>query len=225
MKFNTTQLAPDLWAIDEGMVRCFLLHGSRGTLLIDACMSGGEEFLEAVKAVTGGAEVTYTMTHSDHDHTGGFTAENTVLVHPAEYEHLGEHAYSVAPLWEGGVIEAGERTLKPLLLPGHTPGNMAFVDEAAKKIFIGDTISMGSVFMFGNGRCLPAYITSLERLTAEYADYTYYPCHGDVDVPAAQLTAQLECAVKVLAGEVEGVEPGRPMPCKLYNYGGAGLLY
>jgi glyoxylase-like metal-dependent hydrolase (beta-lactamase superfamily II) len=225
MIYRTVQLAPDLWAIEENMVRSFLLHGEKGTLLLDACMSGGDEFREAVNAVTGGARMQIALTHSDRDHTGGLLPEDNVFVHPAEFEHLGAHDFTVTTLWESDVFEAGNRKLGSILLPGHTPGNMAFADCENKKIFIGDTVSNSHVFMFGSGRNLPAYIASLEFLSLNFFGYSFYSCHGEAEVPAEQLTAQLECAKKVLAGEIIGEEAPHNMPCKLYRCGGAALLY
>jgi glyoxylase-like metal-dependent hydrolase (beta-lactamase superfamily II) len=225
MIYKTVQLAPDLWAIEETMVRCFLLHGKKGTLLLDACVSGGDKLCVAVNAVTGGAKMQIALTHSDRDHTGGLLPEDSVFVHPAEFEHLGTHGFAVTPLWESDVFEAGNRTLKPILMPGHTPGSTAFVDHENKKIFIGDTVSNSHVFMFGSGRNLPAYIASLEFLSMNFSGYSFYACHGEAEVPPEQLTAQLECAKKVLAGEIAGEEPPHNLPCKLYRYGGAAVLY
>ncbi|MDR0949240.1 MAG: MBL fold metallo-hydrolase [Lachnospiraceae bacterium] len=225
MKYQITALAPDLWAIEENMVRCFLLHGEKGTLLIDACASGGSEFREAIDSITGGAPMQIALTHSDRDHTAGLIPSDTVWVNPAELEHLGAHDFTVEPLHDGTILSAGNRTVKAILLPGHTPGNMVFADEEQKVMFIGDSISSAQVFLFGNGRNLPLYIQSLERLEEEFPGYRYYACHGEVLVGESQLNAQLACAKKVLAGELEGDNPPHPMPCKLYRYGGAALLY
>jgi hypothetical protein len=79
--------------------------------------------------------------------------------------------------------------------------------------------------MFGKGRSLPAYIESLKRLEALGAYDYFYTCHGTLEVPRAQGTAQRVCAEKVLAGELTGEAPGREMPCKVFSFGGAALLY
>jgi glyoxylase-like metal-dependent hydrolase (beta-lactamase superfamily II) len=223
--YNKVKLDNDLWAIDEGMVRCFLLHGEKGTLLIDSCMSGGDEFREVLNELTGGAPLTMTVTHTDRDHIGGFTAEDEVYVHPSEYEHLGSHSFRVKPLWDGDIFTAGNRTLKAKLLPGHTPGNIVFIDDSNKVIFIGDSISKAQVFMFGAGRNLDSFIDSLELLARDYADYSYYACHGEAKLPPSALTAQLECAKKLKRGELEGQPASFGGECKLYSSDGAGILY
>jgi glyoxylase-like metal-dependent hydrolase (beta-lactamase superfamily II) len=224
MKYNITKFADDLWAIDEVFVRAFLIHGERGSLLIDACFSGGDEFFEAVESVTGGAPLTMTISHSDHDHIAGFRPEDTVYVNPAEYEHPEEFPFKVATLNDGDTFSAGNRTLKAVLIPGHTPGSVAFVDEDNKKIFIGDSISKSGIFMFGERRNIDAFIESLKLLKARCPGFGFYACHGEVSLPAEQLDDVLECAIKTRAGEIAG-EDSENMPCKLYSYKNASILY
>jgi len=48
-------------------------------------------------------------------------------------------------LCEGDVISVGDIHLKVLQVPGHSPGSLAFYDEASKSAFIGDTILEGEV--------------------------------------------------------------------------------
>jgi glyoxylase-like metal-dependent hydrolase (beta-lactamase superfamily II) len=225
MTYKTTQLAPDLWAIEEDMVRCFLLFGENGCLLIDSCMSGGEEFRSTVAAITNNAEIKMAATHADGDHIGGFIKSDTVLIHPSEYEHLGKQNFSVRPLWDGDIIKAGNRTLKVKLLPGHTPGSTAFIDFDNKMIFIGDTVSDSHVFMFGKGRNLAAYIESLELLKNEFSGFGFYACHGSAKLDPTQLNNQLDCAMMFKSGKISGKEPPFNLPCKLYSYNGANILY
>jgi glyoxylase-like metal-dependent hydrolase (beta-lactamase superfamily II) len=223
MKYNITKLADDLWSIDERFVCAFLIHGERGSLLIDACCSGGDEFFEAVNSITGGAPLKMAITHSDRDHIAGFRPEDTVYVHPAEYEHLGEHPFRITPLWDSDIFSAGNRTLTVMHIPGHTPGSVALIDEGNKKIFIGDSVSNSNIFMFGNGRNLDALIDSLNRLKTRYPDYDIYPSHGTAILPAAQIDDVIECALKIRAGEIVGEHSD--MPCKLYRYKNAAILY
>ncbi|MDR0974130.1 MAG: MBL fold metallo-hydrolase [Ruminococcus sp.] len=225
MCLKVTKLCDDLWSIDEAFVRCFLLHGENGTLLIDACMTGGKSFHEKLSEIAGDSEVTMTVTHTDRDHIGGFGKGDTVYIHPAEYEHLGKHDFTVKPLWDGDILPAGNRKLRVMLLPGHTPGNVAFIDDENKMIFSGDSVSESDVYMFGAGRNLESYIASLKRLSESFPGYGFYACHGKAELPPAALTAELECAIKIQNGELSGGKPKFPAPCKLYSYGGAGILF
>ncbi|MDR0963727.1 MAG: MBL fold metallo-hydrolase [Clostridium sp.] len=225
MSYEVRKLEADLWAIEEEMVRCYLLHGNAGNLLIDACMSGGSALHETVTTLIGDAPLQCAITHSDRDHTGGFQKGDVVFVHPAEYEHLGDCEFTATPLWDGTSLPAGNRTLKAIVLPGHTPGSTIYADEANKVIFSGDILSAGPVFLFGNGRNLPAYIASLERLAHDYPNYQYYTCHGPTPLPAVAVSAQLTCAIKLQRGELNFEEAPNHFPCKLYRYQDAALYY
>jgi glyoxylase-like metal-dependent hydrolase (beta-lactamase superfamily II) len=225
MTYKIKKIDSDVWAIEENMVRCFLIHGEGGTLLIDSCMSGGDEFRSAITAITDNAEMQMTVTHTDGDHIGGFEKTDTVLIHPSEYVHLGEPKFTVQPVWDGDIIKAGNRSLTVKLLPGHTPGSTAFVDCENKVIFIGDTVSDSNVFMFGEGRNLSAYIASLRLIQKEFDGFEFYACHGSAVIPYAMVSAHIDCAEKLLTGEIEGVVPPFDLPCKLYGYNGANLLF
>jgi glyoxylase-like metal-dependent hydrolase (beta-lactamase superfamily II) len=225
MSYTVIKITDDLWGIEEGFVRAFLLHGEKGSLLIDACMGGGKEFRDTVDSITGGINPIMTVTHSDGDHIGGFTALDTVLMHPAEFYHIKEHKFSVKPLWETDTLKAGNRTLRIKLIPGHTPGSIAFIDDEAKMIFAGDSVSDSHVFMFGNGRNLDAYIASLKMLKPEFDGYGFYTCHGTTILPPSALDRQLECAIMVRTEQIEGDEAPHMNGCKLYKYNGAALLY
>jgi glyoxylase-like metal-dependent hydrolase (beta-lactamase superfamily II) len=225
MNYKTIGLAPDLWAIEEDMVRCFLLYGENGTLLIDSCMSGGDEFRAAIAAIADTAQIEMSVTHADGDHIGGFKKSDTVLIHPSEYEHLGEPKFAVSPLWDGNILKAGKRTLEVRLIPGHTPGSTAFIDYDNKMIFVGDTVSDSHVFLFGKGRNLSAYNASLELLKNQFPGFGFYACHGTAQLAPEAVFAQLECAQKLQNSEIEGKEPPYNLPCKLYSYNGANILY
>jgi glyoxylase-like metal-dependent hydrolase (beta-lactamase superfamily II) len=229
-KYRITQLEKDLWAIEEDMVRCFLLLGEEDALLIDACAGGGEAFMEAVLSLTKDRSLRFAITHADPDHIAGFPQKAAVMMHPTEYMRFqgrNTKEQTVLPVWDGDSISVGDRTLEIMLLPGHTPGNIALLDKQHGDIFIGDSVQTNSaVFMFGDGRNLEAYIASLARLNDNSSQYSHlYSCHGDTVVSPAQIPIQLEGALQLQAGKLTPQNPPFDMPCKLYSYQGAAYLY
>jgi glyoxylase-like metal-dependent hydrolase (beta-lactamase superfamily II) len=48
-------------------------------------------------------------------------------------------------LSEGDVVRAGGVALRVLHVPGHSPGGVAFVDDAGRRVFCGDTLFAGSI--------------------------------------------------------------------------------
>ena len=227
-EFNVTMLAKGLWSIDEGMVRCFLVEGSERALLLDSCMSDGAALVETVKGLTD-KQVSLVFTHTDPDHTGGQDFFGTPMLHPAEYDYYssrGNDENAVDPLWEGAVLDLGDTALEVVLIPGHTPGSIALLDRANRRLFVGDTVSVAGIFLFGPGRNLRAFIESLKRLEGMADAYdVVYPCHASAELGSEWVEKTRIAAEKLLAGELVGEDPPMDLPCKAYSFDGTTILY
>ncbi|MXY78574.1 MAG: MBL fold metallo-hydrolase [Chloroflexi bacterium] len=89
-------------------------------------------------------------------------------------------------LEDGEVLTAGERQLRFVAAPGHTPGNAVCLEEASGSLFSGDqllpriTPNPGIHFLRPDERFrgLPAYTKSLERIATLGAEHLY-PGHGE----------------------------------------------
>ena len=68
---------------------------------------------------------------------------NYKLPHPSQ---------KIVPVYDGDVIDLGERELLAIALPGHTPGSTALLDKNSEMLFSGDPIQDGHIFMFGEMR-------------------------------------------------------------------------
>jgi glyoxylase-like metal-dependent hydrolase (beta-lactamase superfamily II) len=146
------------------------------------------------------------LTHGHFDHiaalprlAAAFTP--AIAIHREDAEYLGPGSYHVHcrsftaaagnaayvdALWEDMpsptvVLSEGD-TIGPfrvLHLPGHTPGSVAFYDEAAKVLFSGDTLFRGD---YGRtdlpGGDTAKIMESLKRLFAMDKDIRVYPGHG-----------------------------------------------
>ncbi|MDR1710335.1 MAG: MBL fold metallo-hydrolase [Propionibacteriaceae bacterium] len=226
--YTVTDLGGQVWAIDEGMVQCYLIVGSATALLVDCCLSGGEEFPAAVAAVTG-LPVQLLFSHTDPDHTGAQEYFGPPLLHPAEYDYYaakGNAGRSVRPAWEGDVLDLGGIQLEVVLIPGHTPGSIALLDRAGRRLFAGDTLSDRSVFMFGPGRNLPAYIEPLRRLEELAPAFdTVHAGHGSFTLGTEWVARHRRAAELLAAGELVGTDPPRNLPCRRYSHDGVNLLY
>jgi glyoxylase-like metal-dependent hydrolase (beta-lactamase superfamily II) len=234
-KYGVRQLASDLWTIEEMGVRCFLLHGPKGTTLIDSCASGGIEFYDVVRSIVGDTPISVMLTHADPDHIAGIPQESVPTLHPAEFDRYrswrpmsSDDGDRLIAVREGYIIPCGERELEVLLISGHTPGSIALLDTGNRCIFSGDTISTSHVYMFGNGRNLEAYIDSLAWIESISEQFDKFYCsHGDAEVPVEHLAVQKEAAKKLLAGELKGAattfDVGEGV--KLYKYKSTAFLY
>ena len=79
-------------------------------------------------------------------------------------------AYAVRPatvtraLADGDVIDLGDRRLRVVHLPGHTPGSIALLDEDLRWLYTGDVVYDGTLFDEMFGADIPSYVASMRRL-------------------------------------------------------------
>ncbi|MDR1570928.1 MAG: MBL fold metallo-hydrolase [Clostridiales Family XIII bacterium] len=230
MAYSITKIADGVHAIDEDrFVQCFLIEGDDCAVLFDSCASGGADFKTAFLSLTG-KPIKLVLSHSDHDHTGGQECFHCrPLMHPAEYARYfskGNAGRMVGPLWEGEVLDLGGVKLEAALIPGHTPGSIALLDRANRRLFVGDTVSDAQIHMFGDGRDLMAFIESLRKLEAMAALVdTVHPAHGSPVLRTEWFAKTRVSAEKLLNGELEPKEPPSGLPCKRYSFDGVNLLY
>ena len=64
---------------------------------------------------------------------------------------------------EGDVLDLGDRRLRVIAVPGHTPGSLALFEEATGLLFSGDTLYRDIVLPIEQAN-LDAYVESLRRL-------------------------------------------------------------
>jgi len=231
--YEVKQVDIACWMIQEGgavSVNCFLIAGEESALLIDSGFGNGDLKAEVEKLTS--LPVILVNSHADGDHVLGNKQFGTAHMHPAEYDRyhgVVGHDAPVAPLWEGDVIDLGGRRFEVILIPGHTPGSIALLDEENRLLIGGDSIQGGMIFMFGPGRNITGYIDSMRKLKDIQSKFdTVYTGHGEILGDSDILDDLIEGAVKVRNGEVDGEAlTGRmaELGAKSYKVGRAGFLY
>ena len=79
-------------------------------------------------------------------------------------------AYSIKPatvtraVTHGDVIDLGDRRLRVVHAPGHTPGSIVLLDEDLHWLYTGDVLNDGPVFDEMYGADIPTYVESMRRL-------------------------------------------------------------
>lgn len=140
------------------------------------------------------------LTHGHIDHAGGAAELREALGVPLDgpderdaflLDGLAEQgrAYGIAGsrnvrpdrwLNEGDAIELGEHRFGVLHCPGHTPGHIVFVNEAARVALVGDVLFKGSVgrtdFAYGDSAALLASIR--DKLMPLGDDVSFLCGHG-----------------------------------------------
>lgn len=201
---NISNISQDTWVFDEGGVRFFLLTGSESALMIDSGMQthNAKELASELTQLP----ISLINTHADRDHTGSNHEFDFALMSPAEcsnYYHSGAKGKTV-PVWDGDVIDLGGRPLRIISIPGHTPGSIAILDEKNRRIFTGDPVQDGRIFMFGVQREMHAYIQSLDRLMALSESYDLiFPSHGSCPVAPDIIPKLRAAAEKILSKDAQ----------------------
>ncbi len=194
------------WSIEDGGVRFFLLTGTEKALLIDSGMN-----IRNAKEIASGITthpVSLLNTHADRDHIGSNSQFTSCYMHPAEmplYRESGNQN-EVIPIREGDIINLGNRELRIIHLPGHTPGSIAVLDVQHRVLISGDPIQAhGRIFMFGSHRNMRDYITSMEHLeTYRNQIDEIWPSHADIPVSPDIIGKLREGAGEILKGNIEG---------------------
>ena len=128
-------------------VHCFLVPHESGVLLVDTGTPGSDTALAAALAQIGASwsDVTdVVLTHAHFDHTGGLAA--VLAAAPSARVWTGEQdipavdagGHAVLALRDGDHI----RTLTALATPGHTPGHVSLLDDAASLLLVGDLVGV-----------------------------------------------------------------------------------
>ena len=80
-------------------------------------------------------------------------------------------------LEDGDLIDLGDRVLRVLHLPGHSPGSICLYDEAGRTLFSGDVVYDGGLLDDIDGSDRTDYLASMARLLELDVDLVH-PGHG-----------------------------------------------
>lgn len=221
------QIDGQTWIFEEDGVRFFLLTGTQRALLIDSGMKthNARELAQELTKLP----LQLLNTHADMDHIGSNAEFEEFYMHPSEYVNFygkNKRKGHIAPVWDGDVLDLGGRPLRIIAMPGHTPGSIAVLDEKNRRLFSGDPVQDGRIFMFGEGRQMQAYIHSLQRLTGFAGLFDeIYPSHGSCPLKPAVIPRLMDAAEQILAGNAHGArEEMFGQPVIAYDMGAATFL-
>ena len=227
---NIKKIADHFWIFEENGVRAFLFEGNDRAMLVDTGF--GTLPLRELTAELTNLPVFLVNTHTDRDHIGRNKEFAPVYMHPAEMEHYknalpeGCRMEDVRPLWEGDVIDLGRWKFEVILTPGHTPGSIMLLEREKRMLISGDSIQDGTIFMFGAGRNMQAFQSSLKKMSAMSDAFdSIWPSHGCYPLTTDIIPAILQGTQDLLDGKLSAQEPPHPMPCKKYVCDRVGFLY
>lgn len=211
--YTTKQIMKNFYSIElHDMVRCFLFLGAREALLVDTCTGEGD--LKAVVEGITKLPVTVVFTHADRDHIGAAKHFERRLMHPSDFDYYASknaEPVTMEPLWEGDILDIGTFRFEVILLPGHTPGSIALLEEEKRFLVGGDSLQTGgSIFMFGEGRNFEAYRASMEKLQEMMDAFdVVYSSHYDLAVKPEAINQLHRAAGKMIRHELIGTQVER----------------
>ncbi len=203
---ETKRIDEKTWMFEEEGVRFFLLIGEKRAMLIDSGMHT-DNAKELAKEITS-LPISLINTHADPDHIACNGEFDVFYMHPSEcvnYYGKQKRTGSFLPVWDGQCLDLGGRQLRVIAMPGHTPGSIALLDVGARRLFSGDPVQDGRIFMFGEGREMHAYIHSLKRLNSCAGEFdVIYPSHGSCPLKPPIIQKLIVAAEDILSGRASG---------------------
>lgn len=197
------------YRIEDDMVRIFLLLGKKEALLVDTGMNLPNAG-EIAKSLTD-LPIKLVNTHGDRDHISGNKAFGQFYMSENErgnYYDKNGGVGELIPVSEGDIIDLGDRCLKVIDLPGHTPGSIALLDMDNHILIGGDAIQDGRIYMFGPMRNIDKYIESLNALWEKYGNEfdIVYPSHGTFPVNKDIIPKLIGGAKEIVDGKATGTK-------------------
>lgn len=203
--------------IDEGFfvveqdraIRSFVFIGDKEALLIDSCTGVGN-FKEVVGGITD-LPITALFTHAHGDHVGGAKFFEKRLMHPSEFDYYASEcseSVPMEPVWEGHIIDLGTYRFEVILIPGHSPGSIALLEQEKRFLIGGDSIqSGGPIIMLGSDRSFEAFQASMQKLSDRADEFDIiYASHNEMKVQPETIQALFRAAGKKIGNEIVAVE-------------------
>lgn len=204
---------------------CYLLCGTEKALLIDTGLGIADIYDEVIKLTDKPIVVAATHVHWDHigghkcfrefyahrdEHSwlcGEFPLPKYLIQKmlvggcdlPSSYEPDKYELFQGTPaglLDDGDIIELGNRNIRVIHTPGHSPGHMCFWDEANRFMFTGDLIYKGVLYANYPSTDPQAYLDSVRKISA-YKSARIFPGHHSLDI-SAELVEHIKNALQKL---------------------------
>lgn len=203
--YQVIPIVEDVWAIQDGNVRMYLVDGKTAAILIDTGYGSGD--LKSVVEQLVKGPVTVVNTHSHGDHASGNRQFQRFVMSVQDMADIRPACPADAEIQcveDGDIIQAGEVKLEVISIPGHTPGSIALLDRAHRLLFSADSVAKNfPIYMQFPGQDVANYLASLRKLKSLTGSYDRIcPCHGELEVEKEYLDRTIGCCEGILNGSI-----------------------
>jgi len=161
-----TSLGDRMWVVETtDKTTMYLIEGDENALLIDTGTKC-EKLDEVIRQITQ-KPLFVVLTHAHYDHAGNIGYFDEIYLHPADTV-LMDRAYKgkMHFIGEGYVFELGNRPIRVIHMPAHTPGSIVLTDNQTGSCFSGDAFGSGHVWLQLKPYApMLTYINSLKKMT------------------------------------------------------------
>jgi hydroxyacylglutathione hydrolase len=215
----------------------YLILGTKAAVLFDGG-TGSRDIVPVVRSLTP-LPVTVVPSHLHFDHVGGLGRfDKTALLDDPDlrsrlhdgvlrldrYEFLGfadglESPHVRVDEWwrPGTTINLGDRQLKVLHTPGHTPTSLSLYDEQRHLLFCGDFVYPGNLYAFLPGASRSAYRRTTEQLIAIIDPSTQILAAHMADAPAVISAPRLAISdLRALLTTLQSIDAGSANSTGIY---------
>lgn len=214
--------------------RMYLVKGTKNAALIDTGCGFGS--LKAEVDKVNELPLIVLLTHGHQDHAMGAVEFDEVYLNPLEREvftrqtdpayrllglNISRDAVQVTPedmlpppdfdrfhpVKEGDVFDLGGTTIEAFACPGHTQGNLVYLDREHRILFSGDSVSRASFLVGKESTSVEEYRDALIRLRdlLEGKVDRILEGHGNGELPFAIFDAVIQVCSEVLEGKTDRV--------------------
>ena len=153
----------------------------------------------------------------------GYSVEELVphnkpgLFEPGYFEKFAKKDYHIKPcnprpIEDGHIIDLGEREVKVIHAPGHSPDSIMLLDSASKALFTGDTYYPGHLYahyegeFYGNSQ-IDVYANTLEKMSNMSDELiSIHPGHNEPVISPNMLKKAATAMRKLANGEIKDGE-------------------
>jgi len=233
--FNLNEINDGVWAIsDITSANCYLIEGKTKSLLIDTGWGLGN-LAELVQSLTS-LPVEVVFTHGHPDHVNGayqfsdlyITFEDEKLLNnfyiketrqqiinrfkdilPTNFsknEWINAEITNPFLISEGYLFDLGDRKLKVIECPGHTPGSICLLDKKDEILFSGDSLLAKPVLMnLETSLPLSTYLKSIKHINNFSDDFnTILSGHDEKPVNPVVLQELIYGVKDIIEGKIKG---------------------